>query len=192
MATNSRDKSGTATLAGKLAAGTAKHLGAGTQVLMLGSTFTPADITSKLTQIVTLRAAADAAKASSAGKVAAEKQQLPALRAFMSAYTAYVHTAFNSVPDVLADFGLTPKKAPAALSAEAQAAAVAKRNATRDARGTKGSKQKKAIKGDVAGITMTPVKTQIVVPVAPSTSGSTTGVGTPPAPAAGTAPKAAT
>ena len=76
-------------------------------------------------------------------KVAAEKAAMPALRTLMDAYVTYVKATVFGATD-LADFGLTPKKAPAPLSAEARRRrAVAKRASTRAARGTKGSKQKR-------------------------------------------------
>jgi hypothetical protein len=47
-------------------------------------------------------------------------------------------------------------------------AAVAKRAATRVARGTKGSRQKAAIHGDVTGVTVTPVVEPAPTPAAPA------------------------
>jgi hypothetical protein len=67
---------------------------------------------------------------------------------------------------VLADFGISTKtRTP--LTVEQKAAAAAKRTATRAARGTKGAKQKKGIKGDVVGITVTPVTASKPVVTAP-------------------------
>jgi hypothetical protein len=56
---------------------------------------------------------------------------------------------------VLADFGIHPK-ARTPPTVEASLAAVAKRRATRAARRTMGSQQKKAVKGDVTGVVVTP------------------------------------
>ena len=95
-------------------AGTAKHLTSATQVALLGGSFTPDQITSKLQMLVNLRADVDAAKATTKAKIATEATQMPALRAFMSAFESYVKAAFGTSPDVLADFGITPKaRAPA-------------------------------------------------------------------------------
>jgi hypothetical protein len=186
MTTNQRGKSGLAELAEKLAEGTAKHFGSVTQIPLPEGTLTPADITSKLNQIVTLRTDVDAARVAARDKVAAERAAMPALRTLMDAYVTYVKATVFGATD-LADFGLTPKKAPAPLTADAKAAAVAKRASTRAARGTKGSKQKKVVKGNVAGITVTPVTmsvtaTQPVVtspapapaPAAPATGSAAT------------------
>jgi hypothetical protein len=64
---------------------------------------------------------------------------------------------FASDAAALADLGLKPPKARAPLTAEQKAAAKAKAKATRIARGTTGPKAKKAIKGNVTGVQITPV-----------------------------------
>src|SRR5580698_1403857 len=138
MAVNDRGKGQVAALAGQLIAGVAKNLTSTTSVTLLGSSFTPAQITSKLQSIVTLRSDVDAAKAATKAKLAAEASQLPALRDLMTAFESYLRGAYGSQPDVLADFGLRPKKVRPPASVEAKAAAVAKRAATRAARHTLG------------------------------------------------------
>ena len=157
MATMKKDSKGQVAAAAKqLIAGAEKHLTSTTQVSLLGSSYTPAQVTSTLQSLVTLRSDVDASKASTKAKIANEATQMPALRAYMSAFEAYVKAAFGSSPDVLADFGIIPK-ARAPLTVEAKAAAAAKRASTRAARHTMGTKQKKAIKGDVTGVTLTPI-----------------------------------
>jgi hypothetical protein len=93
-------------------------------------------------------------------------------------------TAFGNQPDVLADFGLVPRKAPTPLTVEQKAAAAAKRKATRAARNTMGAVQKKKVVGTVTGVTITPITAP--EPIAPVTAtptapipGATTGGGTP-------------
>ena len=146
MTTKQVGKSVVAALAGKLIVGTGKHLAGVTQVLLVGGSYTPAEVTSKLQQIVTLRAGVDAAKAAAKTKLTAEEADMPALRIFMDAYVTYVKAAFGNVPDALADFGLAQKKAHAPLTIEQKAAAAAKRKATRAARGTMGPKQMPQLK----------------------------------------------
>jgi hypothetical protein len=82
--------------------------------------------------------------------------QGPPLRSRMAAFVAFVKASFGPTPDVLADFGLKPKKAPTPLTIEQKAAAAAKRAATRAARRTMGAKQKKAVKGTITTIVSTP------------------------------------
>jgi hypothetical protein len=190
MATNIRHKEQIVVLAKQLIAGTAKHLGSATQVSFTGGSYTPADITTKLQQIVTLRSDVDAAKASTKAKLTAEKTVMPSLRSLMAAYVTYLKAIYGDSPDVLADFGLSLKSR-APLTVVAKAGAVAKSAATRAARHTMGSRQKKAVKGDVTGVVVTPVspaRPTVATPegtAAPATSG---GVQAAPPPASATAP----
>ena len=173
-----------ADLASSLIAGIQKHLATGA-IQVEGGTFTAAQVIAELQQLVDLRAAASAARAAAMAKVAVETAQAPALRAFMSAIVQFVRTAFGSQADVLADFGLSPRKARTPLTVEQKAAAAAKREATRAARGTTGAKAKKGIKGAVTGITMTPivagpsVAQSPAAPTASPTPGTATGGTTP-------------
>ena len=82
---------------------------------------------------------------------------------------------------MLADFGITPK-ARAPLTVEAKAAAAAKRAATRAARHTMGTQQKKGIKGDVTGVLVTPITAASPTVAAPASP-------TPPATSGATAPR---
>jgi hypothetical protein len=143
-------------LAGTLTAGIQKHLANG-QLTFAGGTFTAAEIESRLALLIALRAAVNAARAATSVKVAAEAAQAPALVAFMSALVQCIRVQFGTQADVLADFGLVPRKVAAPLTVEQKAAAAAKREATRAARGTKSAKAKKGIKGAVTGVVLTPI-----------------------------------
>ncbi len=184
MATRKNGKGQVVIAAKQFIAGTAKHLTNTTPVAFMGGSFTADQITSKLQQLVDLRSDVDAAKATAKAKLTAEATATPALRAFMSAARSYVKVAFGTSPDVLADFGIYPK-ARAPLTVEDKALAVAKNAATRAARHTMGSTQKKAIKGTVTGVLVTPITaaTSTVTPqsspTAPATSVGTTAAPTP-------------
>jgi hypothetical protein len=184
MGTNT--KSQVVDLAKQLIAGTEKRLAKGMQVPLVGSSFTPDQITSELQSVVNLRTDVDAAKATAKAKIAAETAQMPALRTFISAYVSFVRAAYGTSPDALADFGINPKPR-AQLTAEAKPAAAAKRKAIRAARHTMGSKQKLGVKGDVTGITVTPITATPNIVAAPSTAPSS-----PIAPATSTGTTAAT
>jgi hypothetical protein len=69
---------------------------------------------------------------------------------------------YGNATQTLGDFGLEPRKEPAPQKVKAKAAAVDKREATREARGTKGPKAKLAIKGTAA----TPAETPPAAPAA--------------------------
>jgi hypothetical protein len=184
MATIKNSKGQVVVAARQLIAGTEKHFKSAAQVTILGSSFTPAQIVSELQSLVTLRADVDASKASTKAKIASEDTQMPALRAFMSAFESVLKGAFGSSPDVLADFGIT-RKSPAPITLEAKAAAAAKRASTRAARHTMGPKQKLAVVGDVTGVVVTPVRASDPIvpaqssPTVPATSVAPTGTAAP-------------
>ena len=156
MPTNN-SKGNEAALAVKLAAGTQKHFSTVPQLIVGGATFTPAEVEAQLLAFATLRSDVESAKAVVQAKLEDEKVKGPALRVFLIAFEGIVRSAFGGSPDVLADFGLQPRKGKKPRTAEQLAAAKAKREATRKARGTLGKRKKLAIKGDVTGVTVTPV-----------------------------------
>ncbi|MGH7437761.1 MAG: hypothetical protein ACRENE_18955 [Polyangiaceae bacterium] len=144
-----------ASLAQSLIAGTKKHLSKASVLEFAGDALTPAELEALLQKLADLRAAVADAQAAARARVAEEEAQAPALRDRMSAFVAFVKARFGDKPDTLADFGLEARKARTPLTVEQMAVAVAKRKATRDARHTMGSKQKKKVKGDVTGVTVT-------------------------------------
>src|SRR5579859_1031391 len=161
-------KSNEAVLAGKLAAGTQKRLSTIGQLIIGSGTFTPAQVVSELQSFASLRAGVDAAKAALKAALEDEKSKGASLRTFFNTFIVFVRAAFGNSPDILADFGLEPKKAKTPLTVAQKAAAAAKRKATREARGTKGTRQKALIKGAVTGVEITPVTASS--PSAPATS----------------------
>ncbi|MGH7297256.1 MAG: hypothetical protein ACRELB_20120 [Polyangiaceae bacterium] len=164
-------KSTDAALATQLIAGTKLHLATAASVAFASGTFTPTEIETSLQKLVTLRSDVDAARVALEAKLAAEADQVAALRAFMRAFVQFLLAAFSKSPDILAAFGLAPEKARTPPTAEQQAAAVAKRNATRAALGTRGAKQKAGIHGAVTGVVITPVAAS--QPAAPVESSGT-------------------
>lgn len=169
----------------QLIAGVNKHFpDASAKLTVGGAPYTVTELTALLQSLVDLRSAADVAKAAAKAKLVAESAQSPSLRGVVSALVAYVKATFGNSPDVLADFGLSSPRARAPLTAERQTVAVAKRNATRAARHTMGSQQKKSVKGAVVGVVMTPISAAPVAttpssPTAPATSAGTTAAATP-------------
>jgi hypothetical protein len=192
MGTNSKATKDTqAVLAEKLAAGTAKHFPAGSSLPVGGVTLTLVQIETQLTGFASLRNDVNTARAALQAKLAAENAQATAAHAFMGALVRIVRGAFGSQPDVLADFGLQPNKAKTPLTVEQMAASVAKRAATRAARGTMGSKAKLAIKGNVTGVVVKPVTAATAAqPVAAVGSGSGTSATASAAPSATATPAA--
>jgi hypothetical protein len=170
MTTLHISKSDEATLALKLAAGIQQHFAATAQLYIAEKTLTPAQVAAQLQTLAALRTAVDAARAALQGKLADETTEGPALRAFYASVIGFVRIAYAGAPEILADFGLAPRKARKALTAEQQAAANAKSQATREARGTVGKKKKLAIKGKVTGVVVTPI-----TPAPPPANGASNG-----------------
>ncbi len=154
-------------LATQLVAGTKKHFSTVSSLTFGSATFTPAQTEAFLQTLIDLRTAVDDAKSATKAKIVAEAAQAPSLRSQMAALVAYVKATFGNSPDVLADFGLKPKKARTPLTIDQLAAAAAKRAATRAARHTMGTKQKQAVKGTITTI-ITPQPTPAPAPVVSS------------------------
>ena len=177
-----KSKTSKASLVKQLIAGANKRFPNASGVLTFGgATHTVTALTQLLQSYVDLREAVIASQAATNAKVASERAQTPSLLAVIDEFVAYVRVTFGNQPEALADFGLAPPKARAPQTAEKKAAAVAKRAATRKARGTMGSVQKKGVKGAVnATLVVTPqAGAQPAVPTpapapAPAPAGATT------------------
>jgi hypothetical protein len=132
-----------------LIAGSTKHLSSVTSVTLGGTTYTATSLMQALQSVLQVYADVDAARAALKAKLLVEKNQAGTNNAFVSACTVFVRSHFGNVPDVLADFGLAPKKARKPLTVEAKARKVEQGLATRTARHTMGKRQKAEIKGVV-------------------------------------------
>jgi hypothetical protein len=168
-----------------LLGGLRKHLSNASSMAFASGTFTPAQVEASIQKLIDLRTAVNAAKVATQAKVAEEKAQAAPLRVLLADFTAFAKVTFSNSPDVLADFGLKPKKARAPLTVDQKVTAVARRDATRKARHTMGTEQLKKVKGTVTTIVTAtpsaatpPAVTQQPAAVAPS----------PGAPAAGATP----
>jgi hypothetical protein len=148
----STNKGTTAATAKQLIAGVQKHFSTASSLAFGSGTYTPAQITASLQTLVDLRSAVDDAKTTAKARIAEESAQAPPLRRQMSALSAFVRATFSESPDVLADFGLKPRKARTPMTIEQKAGAAAKRAATRAARHTMGKRQKAEVKGTVTTI----------------------------------------
>jgi hypothetical protein len=179
-------KSTDVALATQLVAGTKQHFSTASSLTFGNGTFTPAQVEAFLQTLIDLRTAVDDAKSATKAKIVAEAAQAPSLRSQMAAFVTYVKATFGNSPDALADFGLKPKKARAPLTIGQQAAAAAKRAATRAARHTMGSKAKQKVKGTITTI-VTPPTAPAPAPVVPSPVVSAPSPGA----SAGTAPHVA-
>jgi hypothetical protein len=171
-------KSAMATRILALIAGTQKHPPTGSLTID-GQEYTVASLVQELQNLDDALSAADSANA--AWKDALQNLAKVNVKAspFVSAYRNWILATYGSAPATLADYGMTPRKVRTPPTAKQTVQAVAKREATRAARHTMGSKQKGAIKGDVTGVTVTPVTDPKATPApAPSPSSSPQGPST--------------
>jgi hypothetical protein len=160
-----------------LIAGTQKHFPNGSFTIGNRS-FTTSSLVQLFQSLADAISSANAAEASARDAVAKLREARANVAPVILEFTRLLRVTFGTATQSLADFGLAPAKARQPLTSEANAAAAAKRAATRTARGTTSKKQKLAVKGNVTGVVVTPVTSQ---PAAP-----------PPAQPAPTAPSAPT
>ena len=78
--------------------------------------------------------------------IAAKEAALPSVLTFANDYIGAIRSAYGSAPATLTKFAVPSRKAPRELTVTEKVAKAAKANATRDARGTRGSRQKQGIK----------------------------------------------
>jgi hypothetical protein len=120
-----------------------------------GPRFALHDVRRLADAITALNAAHASVKDGVAALRATETKVGPVIRA----YTSFLRATFSTATAQLGDFGLQAPKAHQPLPTAKRVAATAKLRATRTARGTTSKKQKLAIKGDVTGVTVTPITT---------------------------------
>jgi hypothetical protein len=89
--------------------------------------------------------------------ILASQQQDESTEAFVQGVRNTVLAMYSTSPQILGDFGLSPRKPRTPLTPEQKLVAAAKAKATRAARGTVGAKKKAAIKGTVSGSIVVPV-----------------------------------
>ena len=182
MATSTTNTTKVTLLARVLAliAGTQKHYPNGSFSL-LNTTYTTATLVQLLQSLADALNALNAAEASVKDAVLAATAARAKVGPVILAYTRQLRTTFGNATQTLLDFGVEPTKVPAPRTTEQKAAAAAKARATREARGTGSKKQKAAIKGNVTGVTVTPVTAPAAAPQPVSNDSPTP----PAAPAAG-------
>src|SRR5450755_3876111 len=122
-----------------LVAGTLKHSPNGSFTFD-GATYTGANLVQLFQELAEAIASVDVAKAGWQEALKsmndAHAKAVPVLRGYQS----WLAVTYGNAPATLADYGIAPPKGPTPASADVKAAAVAKREATRQARHTMGKK----------------------------------------------------
>jgi hypothetical protein len=160
-------------------AGIQKFLGQLTSVTAGSQTLTPAAIVQIFQARVQTAQAVQTARAALKAAVQANLAERANTSAFVQALRRVIVGMYQQSPDTLAVFNLTAPKV-AKKSVATKATAVAKSKATRVARNTMGSQQKKDIKGTVPEATTAPE------PAAPAATSGSAPAPTVPAPKPGT------
>jgi hypothetical protein len=153
-------KSARTARAESLVNGAEKHFPSGTLVTFSNRTQAIDEVLTDLRALIELRTDVITAKAAYQGALERERAQGPALVDRMDAFEELVRATLAGSATALQDFDLVQHKERRQLTGEEKVAAAAKRKATREARGTKGKRARLRIKGDVTGVTITPVVTK--------------------------------
>jgi hypothetical protein len=174
MATNNDTKSRVITVDSlqKLVDGFTKHAATTPSLVFAGVTLKPSDVVARLQALIARSNAVNSAAAAWHGQVTTKRKAVLQMRPLLGLVKQMLEGAYSLQLDVLADFGLAPRKK-TVVSPQTRAAAAVKAKATRAVRGTTGKKQKAAITAPVV-ITPTsgsPIKsvTTATPAVAPAT-----------------------
>jgi hypothetical protein len=124
--------------------GTEKHP-ADTPARLANVAYTNASLVQLLQSLADAMTARNAAVTKARDALSARRAVEALVGPVLSAYRRYLLAAYGDVT-TLADYGLVPPKERTPPTVEAQAQAVARRRATRKARGTKGPRARLAIK----------------------------------------------
>ena len=159
MSRNSTPASKAATLAQlqALISGLQKKFPNG-QFTLGNAAFTTATLVQALQRLVDAIDAVNAAQATAKVAVSALRAAVTEVGPVVLALRRTLLAMFGNANDILALFGLEPRKAPRPRTSQENAVAAAKAEATRKARGTTSKKKKLAIVGNVTGIEVIPIR----------------------------------
>ena len=139
-------------------AGTQKHNPSATFTLG-GTAYTASALDQLFQSLIDAINAGNAARASATVAASAASAAKVKVLPVFTEYRRLLQTTLGVDAQTLADYGMQPRQAAPPRTGEQNAAAAAKAEATRRARGTASKKSKLAIKGNVTGVTVTPVTT---------------------------------
>ena len=179
-----------------LIAGTQKHVPNG-QFTLGNTAYTTASLVQVLQPLVDAYSAVSAARLNATDAVAALRTTEAKVEPVIRDYVTFLRATFSNAKAQLGDFGLQAPKARTPLPPEERLAATAKARATRVARGTVGKKKKLTVKGDVIGVSVTPITTSGPAPSsatapAPAPAAPAPTASSPAAPAGATTPASTT
>lgn len=143
----------------KMSEGVDKHFAKVKSLTLAGVTYTPASLKATLAAESDANSAVDQGRAQLKEQVATARAAQAKANAARKALKAYVLGNYGAqAVNMLADFGLSPPKAPGPKTTLAKAEAAARRTATRKARNTMGSRQRLIIQA--APVSLVPQETE--------------------------------
>ena len=165
--------------------GLTKHESVLSSFLVGGTSFKTSDVITALQARLAAANTAQSTRATWQAAVKANATERASTQTLVSGVRQQVQVMFGGSIDTLADFGLKTRKVRTDPTPEEKVAAAAKAKATRAARHTMGTKQKKSVKGTVTTIVAptSPVASPPAAapsPVASAPPAGNTGAGTPP------------
>jgi type I site-specific restriction endonuclease len=140
-----------------------KHAQSLSSFLVGSNSVKTSDIVAALQARIAAANTAQSTRATWQAAVQANANERASTKTLVSAVRQALQVMFTGSIDTLADFGLKPRKARTAPTPEQKVAAAAKAKATRAARHTMGTKQKKSVKGTVTTI-VTPASSTAAPP----------------------------
>ena len=130
-----------------------------TTLTVAGKSLPPAQLLAFVQSCLASLTTVQAARGALTDAIVADRAFQAQNQATLKAIRSMIALMFVDNVSKLAEFGLTPPKERAPLSAEALLSRAAKSRATRAKRRTMGKRQKAAIKGDVTGVVISPTTT---------------------------------
>jgi phage major head subunit gpT-like protein len=132
----------------------ATHYKGAATIVLGGTTYTPAQLSQVFQSDVDAASATQSAKTAYKLAVAAEKKTAKQASATAKALRSQLIGTYGADSAIVADFGFTPKARTVKVKVKAEA--IQKSTATREARGTKGKRQRLEIKGSVPAVPSAP------------------------------------
>ncbi len=129
-----------------LIAGTEKHSPNGS-LTFGGASYTTAALVQEFQSLDDATTGMDAARVKWQDAVKAQRAVKAKVSPIVKAYRSYLVSLYGNSSETLADFGMTPPKAPSPRTTEQKATTAKLNKATRVARHTAGPRQKAGIKG---------------------------------------------
>jgi hypothetical protein len=139
-----------------LAGGIQKNISRHPTTTIADKTYTGPQLLARVNVSVDSAARVQAAWTALAGALADDKRVRTLEGPFLDAVRANVQLMWSNDTTRLAQYGLEPPKKRGALTTDKELVRIAKLRSTREKRQTKGKRQKAAIRGDVAGVVITP------------------------------------